>query len=190
MTLSRRALACALPFLAACSNGAQWRMEDAAAADSLELQLDASGVTREIEYHVAPGTVPDAVHEAMNALHPGGEAVGAEREYVGELLCWELTKVVDGREVEAMFLEDGTLYAEEVQLDAEAVPEAVRAALEDSEWGAVTSWEEIRDAERAVVRYHAKTERNGRRYKLLLETDGALTAVFREVAAEVEVPVR
>lgn len=190
MTPLRRALVAALPLLAACSNGAEWRMEDAALAETLEVQLDAAGVTREIEYHVPVSTVPDAVREAMDALHPGGEAIGAEREYLGEQLYWEVTKSIDDREVEAMFLEDGTLYAEEVQLSAEEVPGGVREALQDSEWGDVTSWEEIRDCTRAVLQYHAKTQRNGRSYKLLLDPDGTLTAVFREIAAEIEVPVR
>ena len=187
-TTRRLALVLLLP-LASCASGAAWHLEDGLAAERIEMQVEACGKPREIEYHVRPESVPGEVRAAMDRLHPGGEATAAEREYEGSTLYWEITKEIDGLEVEAMFLPDGTLHSEELEVAASAVPEAVRAAVAGAPWGEPDAWEEIRDGERRLVEYHVKTSREGKRYKLLLDPGGALRQVFREVPAEIEVPV-
>jgi len=178
-----------LALTAACASSTRWRGDEALDADSVELQVDARGHALEIEYHVSPAVVPAAVRQAMDELHPRGEATGAEKEYVGRTLFWELTKEIDGREIEAMFLPDGTLHSEEIEVPSASVPGAVKAAVARRLGGEITKWEEIRDGAKRLVEYHAKVASAGRKYKVRAGLDGAVLGVVREVEAEIEVPV-
>ncbi|MFQ5844194.1 MAG: hypothetical protein ACE5JG_04320 [Planctomycetota bacterium] len=181
------ALAGAALVLTACQT-AGWDNQDALAADKLEIQLTEHGKRVEVEYHVSPDKVPAAIRRAMDGLHPGGAFTGAERERHGSVLYYELTRKVDGMEVEAMFNVDGTLHSEEVQVAADKVPAAVKAAAMGSLLGAsADKWEEIRDSGRRVTQYHVKMKRGANRYKVILSTDGKVLAIYREVPAEVEV---
>jgi hypothetical protein len=166
-----------------------WNTSEALAAERIEMQVDERGKTVELEYHVAPGMVPQAVRAAMDRLHPGGSAVDAEKEYVGGKLYWEITKEIGGRAVEAMFQPDGTLYREEVEVSASEIPNAVQEAVRARLRGQVTKWEAIRDGERRVTEYHAKGTRDGKNYKVIAGLDGSVLAMVREVPAEIEVPV-
>lgn len=174
--------------LAGCAGTAPWRNDQALAARKLEVLVDRKGRVVEVEYHVDPSEVPDAVRDAMERLHPGGRTTGAERELAGEELGYELAKEIDGRAVEALFLADGTLVAEEVEVVAASVPGAVRAAVAKRTPGPVAKWEEVRDGERELVEYHAKTTSDGVRLKLRVSPRGKLLGVVREVDAEIEVP--
>ena len=174
----------------ACKTYTEWHADEGLGAEGIEVQVDSKGRPLEIEYHVKPQAVPASVREAMDALHPGGEAVGAEKEYVGSDLFWELTKDIEGREVEAMFHPDGRLHSEEVEVEGSSVPDAVKAAVAARMDGEVTKWEEIRNGDRELVEYHAKLKAsNGMKYKLLVTTHGEVFGVYREVPAEIEVPV-
>lgn len=168
---------------------ASWSQGDALASKSVEFEMNASGGVVAIEYHVAPELVPEEIHAAMNELHPGGRVVAGEREMSGGELYWELSKEIDGREVEVLFRLDGTLASEELEVAEDAVPEAARAAVGALMDGRVTTWEEIRDGARNLVEYHAKVEARGRRFKVAVGADGAVRSVVREIPAEIEVPV-
>ena len=178
------------PLLFSCASSTAWNFDDGLAADSIELQVGADGGTREIEYHVPATAVPAAVLDAMDRLYPAGTAAGAEKEYVRGTLYWEVKKQIGGLAVEAMFRPDGTLHSEEIEVAAEKVPQAVRDALAGRYEGELKSWEEVRDAQRAVVEYHAKLRRDGRDYKVLLSPTGQHLGAFREVVAEIELPLR
>lgn len=178
-----------LAFLPACHSTTSWRIDDGLAAQSVEVQIDDEGHTREIEYIIAPDEVPENIHQAMDALFPDGVATGAEKEYVSGKLHWELTKDVDGFAVEAMFTEDGTLHSAEAEVSRSSVPQAVRDLVQRSGWGAPRAWEQIRDSENELVEYHVKTSRNSRDYKLVISLEAQLIAVWREVEAEIELPV-
>lgn len=178
-----------LSFLAACATHARLHGPEGLAAESVELQVDEDGNALQIEYHVDPSVVPAAVRAAMDELHPGGRAIGAEKEYVGATLYWEVTKEIGGREVEAMFQPDGTLHSEELAVSASAVPPAVQAAVAKRMSAEVAQWEEIRDESRTLVEYHAKLSTGGKKYKLRVSPGGEILGVVREVPAEIEMPV-
>jgi hypothetical protein len=183
------ALSVSLVLSFSCASSGTWRIDEGLAAEKIELQVGAGGEVQEIEYHVRPGMVPDAVRDAMDSLHPGGRATGAEKEYIGSTLYWEVTKQIDGRYVEAMFLADGSLHSEEVEVAQDAVPAAVKRAVANHMSGRVNKWEEIRDHSRTLVEYHVKLTSNGADYKLAVSPDGVVRQTFREVAAEIELPV-
>jgi len=160
-------------------------------AEKLEMQFDGKGGWSEIEYHVSPDSVPAEVKQAMDELHPGGAFTGAERETHAGQLYYELTREVQGMEVEAMFKPDGTLFQEEIQVAENKVPAAIRTAARGAIEGAsVTKWEEIRDKDRKVFEYHVKMAKGGKHYKVLVSLEGKLLAVYREIPAEVEVRSR
>ncbi len=169
---------------------APWEKDSAAAARKIEVQVDATGRYREIEYHIAPDQVPAAVRKAMDQLHPGGPFDDAEKESDGGKVYYELSRKANGMEIEAMFLPDGSLHSEEIQIPMSKVPEAVRGRALSSMPGAqATKWEEIRDGRREVTAYHVKLSRGGDKYKVMFSADGTLEGMVREVPAEIEVPV-
>jgi hypothetical protein len=179
----------ALVLLPACGSSARFSAEEAMGAQKVEMQFNAKGKLVEVEYHISPDQVPDTVRQAMDALHPGGRFTGAEKETHKGKLYYELTRVVMGMEVEAMFLPDGTLYQEEVQVREHTVPEAVRETARAALAGArVTKWEEIRDMDRKLIEYHVKMASGGMNYKVLIALDGKLINIYREIPAELEVP--
>lgn len=179
-----------LALFTSCASGPEWRVEDGIDAVKIELQLDAAGDMQEIEYHVLPHTVPQAVRDAMEKLQPGGRVTGAEKEYLGNTIYWEVAKEIDGFAVEAMFHEDGTLHAEEVQIASTSVPSEVRTAAARRLEGPVSTWEEVRNHRRKLVEYHAKGSVGERHFKVVLTPAGEVKGVFREVEAEIELPVQ
>jgi hypothetical protein len=167
-----------------------WDLSDAREAVKIEIQVAEDGSMREVEFHVAPESIPAPVRGAMDRLHPGGPYTDAERERSGGELYYELSRVVDGREVEAMFTADGTLHSEEIEVEKAAVPEAVASAIAKAfPEGTVSQWEEIHDGERALVEYHVKLGSGGRSYKVRVSPAGAIEGAVLEVVAELEVPV-
>jgi len=184
------ALLIALP---ACQSArAQWDNVSAGAAKTLEVQVDEKGKMKEVEYHVTPTQVPQAVRDAMDRLHPGAPFDDAEKEWHGGSLYYELSRKVKGMDVEAMFTPEGVLFSEEIQVPMTSVPAPVRdaamACLGSS--ARADKWEEIRDESRAIVQYHVKLSRGKDKYKVIFSIDGQLIAIYREVPSEIEVPVQ
>lgn len=181
LALSLLAAGCATPVL---------NTTDALAANKIEMSLTADGRPGETEFHISPDDVPDAVRSAMDALHPGDAFTGAEREVNNGILYFELSRVVDGMEVEAMFLPDGTLHNQEIQVAEDKVPEAVQAAAKSAVDGAtVKHWEEIHDST-SLFEYHVKLSAGEKHYKVVITTAGKLVQVWREIPAEIEVLVK
>lgn len=176
-----------LALVTACHAPTHLRVDDLRAAEAVEVALDGHGWPLEIEYYIDPDQVPARIHEAMESLHPGGQVSGAEKEYLGGAVYWELTKTIAGMDVEAMFADDGSLHSEEVQVPR--APDAIHAVVREHRPGQVIKWEEIRDGQQQLVQYHAKVVAEGRRYKVMVDADGRLAGVVRELDAEVEIPV-
>lgn len=164
-------------------------IDDARVATKIEIQMDKAGRIGEIEFHVDPARVPAAVRAAMDALHPGGPFTGAEKERQDGVLYYELTREVNGLEVEAMFTPDGKLHSEEIEVAEAAVPGAVKAAVATAYPDAtVSKWESIHNAARALVEYHVKLVSGGQKVKVMVTPGGAITGAMLEVPAEIEVP--
>ena len=189
-TLSLAIGAAVVAALASCQSAVSISCDEALSAKKLEIQIDVEGRMTEVEYHISPTDVPAAVQEAMDRLHPGGAFTDAEREYHGGKVYFELNRMVGGLEVEAMFLPDGTLHSEEVEILRTNVPESVRIAIRDGyPEGRVTKYEEIRDGNRELVEYHVKVRQGGIAYKVLVSPEGEHIGTFREIESEIEVPV-
>lgn len=191
-TAARVSLVLTLPaVLAACAARAvsPWNLADGGRAEKIEMALGPAAQPLEVEYHLPAEAVPPAVHAAMEARHPGGTVLGAEKEVSGGRLYWELAKEIEGYKVEAMFRPDGTLYEEEIEIPEAQVPAAVRDATRAA-WpdGRVKAWEVIRDARGAIVEYHVKLDSSGRAVKAIVAPGGTVRGARYEVPAEIEVP--
>jgi hypothetical protein len=170
--------------------GIDWDLEDARQAVKIETAVGGSGRHLEIEYHIPPDDVPQAVRDAMDALYPVGTYVGAEKESSGGELYYELAKEVNGFKVEAMFRPDGTLHEEEIEIPVADVPPAVQDAIRKA-WpqGEVTAWEMIRAPNGNITEYHVKLEHEGKAHKIVVTTAGKIVKAFYEIPAEIEVPI-
>ena len=163
---------------------------EARSARKIEIQVDARGGIVEVEYHADPASIPEIVRQAMDRLHPGGPFTDAERELNDGVLYYELSREVDGLEVEAMFTAGGELFSEEVEVRAGDVPQAIRDAITAHlPGGTVAKYEEIRNGSRELVEYHVKLDEDGRRHKLILSLEAQVMGDFLELVAEIEVPV-
>ncbi len=172
-------------------HGSDLSVENALQAVKIETTMDAQGRHAETEFHIRPDEVPEAVHKAMEAKHPGGKYIGAEKEYNNGQLYYELAKEIDGFEAEAMFLPDGTPHDSEVQVPVTKVPQGVQDSIQKGyPNGTVNAWEEIRDGKDVLVEYHVKLTDGDRNYKVAVSPAGKLTAAWREIPAEIEVPVK
>jgi len=156
---------------------------------SIEMTLTRGGRIAEVEFHVAPSALPSHVLRAMNEQFPGGEVTGAEVEYVAGVLHYEVTKRVEGRDMEVMFDEQGNPVRWELEVEENRVPKAVLEAAMRAAPGTLRKVEEIRDADRRLVAYHVKKEDGGIRYKIEIAPEGRVVVVLREVPAEIEVPL-
>jgi hypothetical protein len=176
----------AVTFPACASSG--WSSMDALVAESVEMQVTDLGQMAEVEYHIRPDQVPAVVRQSMDKLHPGGPYTGAEKEYEGGSLFYELTRPVGGMEIEAMFTPEGKLHSEEIEVSQNKVPTVVQNRAKNAIAGAtITKWEEIRDGEQLLREYHVKMTKGGMKYKVMITPTGRLVAVYREIPAEIEV---
>jgi len=186
---SQRRFALALVILLCACVTNRYRNEDALASEKLEFQLNEKGRVDQIEYHIAPAGVPEAVRAAMARLHPDGEITGAEKEWHHGTLYYELTSKKGGLETEVMFYPDGTVFRSEIEVAAEDVPRSIRNIAQAALPGAqATKFEQIREADNRLIEYHVKLSRDGKRYKLILARAGEFRSLLREIPAEVEVP--
>jgi len=172
-----------------CATAGLFDVTQARTAKKLEVQVDVEGNFVEVEYHCDPATIPQTVRDAMDAMHPGGPFTDAERELDDGVLYYELSRIVNGLEVEAMFSADGQLHSEEIEVRAGAVPAAVRDGVKTRyPEGKVAKWEEIHDGQGQTVEFHVKADVGGKRHKLMFGTDGELHGDVIEMVAEIEVP--
>lgn len=188
-------LALSTLFLAACASGP--RLHEDICTDALlipgdeilEMGVDGSGRVIEIEYHTTAEHLPAAVRAAAEREIPGGTILSCEKEYHGGKTYWEVEKSVDGLKREIMFRSDGSVLSTEFEIALASAPRSVLDAAQRAvPGGELTSVEEVREGER--VAFHVKLRKDGIRYKLIFTPAGELERKLRELAAEVEVPVR
>lgn len=160
------------------------------AEGKIEVGLTPAGGVAEVEFHISFADLPTVIRDAAEAHMPAGELLGCEKEYHGGTLYWEVARRVEGREVELMFDAEGNPYQWERQVESSEVPEVVLRAVGQAVTGTLVVLEEILDAEKTLIEYHAKKNDQGIRYKVLISPEGEVLQVFRETLAEIEVPLR
>jgi len=159
-------------------------------AENLAFRVDSRGRLVRTEYRIATSDVPEKVCAAMDRLHPGDDYTGAEFEIRGRKTYYQLSRVVDGFRVESLFSDDGTLEEETLEIPAEKAPIAVRETVQERFPDAADpGFESLRDGQGQVKEYQVTLRLGDRTYRLSLSPEGQLARVWRELTAEVEVPV-
>jgi len=155
---------------------------------ALELELDRDGSFLELEADVPVESLPAAVRAAALAAYPGVTLTGAEREVQGGVLSWEVKFTHEGRGMELVIDTTGTVRETERELRASEAPLAVLQAAEAALPGSTLySVESVTSAAGTV--YHVKREKNGARYKFILDPTGKMLRKVREARAEIEIPL-
>jgi hypothetical protein len=155
----------------------------------MEVTLGGSGYVDGVEFHVPLETLPEEIHEAALNHAADSEIVSCEKEYLGRKQYWEVTVLRGSKQEELLFDSAGTVHRWEIQIDVLDAPEAILEEADSAVGGWIVEVEEIRDADYELVEYHVKKNNNGDRYKLVFRASGKLKQVYKEVPAELEVPI-
>jgi hypothetical protein len=157
----------------------------------VEFAVDDDGNVTEVEYHIAKDTLPAAVLQTADELFPGSIVTDAEKEWHGTTLYYEVTKKKGAEEWEVMMTPEGMPHRYEIEVNPNDVPAVVLAAADNAvAGGRRTKVEKILDGDKNLIQYHIKKDVKGIKYKILISPDGGLSGLYREVPAEIEVPVR
>lgn len=159
------------------------------ANEIIEVGCDGNGRILEVEYHTTPDHVPENVRAEMEKVVPGGVITGCEKEVEGKHVYWEVQKRVNGLDREVLFDSRAKVISTEFEIPLATSPASVLAAAD--KWihgGEITAVEEVRKG--GGLTYHVKKQVEGMRYKLLFTPGGELIMAYREVPAEIEVPIR
>jgi hypothetical protein len=97
-----------------------WEAEFKMKGKEVSAQFNTDGDWLETETEIKPKNLPAAVTAAINSLFPGSEIEEAERVETPDLAeAYEVELENGKKEVEALFLPDGTLLAQEVEEEGE-----------------------------------------------------------------------
>ncbi|MBI4569570.1 MAG: hypothetical protein HY719_14340, partial [Planctomycetes bacterium] len=158
----------------------------------VEFQSDRAGRLTEVKFPIAESALPETVRKVVDEKCPGRTTEtavsfthGAKHYVVNR------APSKGGGEVETIVHEDGSFCCVETTVPAEQIPAAVmKHAHEAVPGGELTKTEEIRDGDGDVFEYHVKKTIEGVRYKIVLGAQGKLKVVYREIPADVEIPMR
>lgn len=154
----------------------------------IEFGADGSVLGADAEVEVA--RVPPALVAAANAQYPGGEVIGAEKEYAHGGVVWEVVKRIDGRTWELLLDEKGAIIGGEEALAQSAWPAAVvDSAVAAAGGGKVDAVERVWGPEAwGGEAYHVKIMKNGDSLRVGVDAKGAVVRVVRRIPGQVRVP--
>lgn len=185
----------ALAFCAGCS--ATGISEDVLAiarstmpAGEFHIEYDADGNVVEAGGAVPLDSVPAACRAAADAARPGGRQTGAERVFVDGSTSWMVAKDVDGRAIELLVRDDGTVFGGEEVLAKSAWPAAIVEAAKGAVPGAsLDRVERVWGTEaRGAEAYHLKLTDRGESVRVGVSQDGKVLRVVRRLGGQVRVP--
>lgn len=153
--------------------------------------LPGSYEVAEVEFHVSKTDIPGKIIKRAAEVIPGGEITECEIEYHGDMLYYEVTCMINGKEQEVMFNPMGDVHRWEIEVNPDDVPENVMQKAKPAVPGAkLIKAEQILDGKQNVIAYHFKLEKGGIKYKVACPVvDGEPMVVYRETMAEIEVPL-
>lgn len=159
-------------------------------AGEFHIEYDADGNVLAAAGSVALASVPAACRAAADAFRPGGRQTGAERAYVDGAQCWMVAKEIDGRAVELLVHDDGTVFGGEEVLAQSAWPSAVVEAAKAAVPGATLERvERVWGTEaRGAEAYHLKLRDRGESVRVGVSSDAKVQRVVRRLAGQVRVP--
>ena len=154
----------------------------------LEVEVERDGTIREMEVEIPVSDLPTLIREAALAAERGATLTGAERELTANGPAWEVQLLQEGRRVELVLDEKGSILEIERELRRDEAPRSVLNAADRALPGGTFVSVEILHRGRRTE-YHVKKERDGARYKVVLSSVGEVLRAVREVPAEIEIPL-
>lgn len=154
------------------------------------LELAADGEILACEAAIPPSDVPANCRESADRAAPGGEVVGAEREWAGGVWYWEIVKQVNGRRIELLMDDTGAVVGREDSLAAGEYPAIVlEAAQKAVGQGELVVVERVTGPEAMTgENYHVKIRTGDEVQRVSVREDGSIVRVMRKMKAEVRVP--
>jgi hypothetical protein len=155
----------------------------------IEFAPDGSVLGADAEVEV--GRVPSRLVDIANAQYPGGEVVGAEKEYGDGKIVWEVVKRIDGRMWEILVTEDGRIIGGEEALGQPWAADLVGAATQAAGGGTVEAVEKVWGPEAwGGEAYHVKVAKDGDSLRVGIDASGRVVRVVRRIPGQVRVPWR
>lgn len=144
-----------------------------------ELRVTGDGrlLYREVEEETVKfAALPDAVKRAATAHTGGAKITEADRKTVGGVEQYEVEAILAGVEHELTFDATGTLVREEIEINPEQLPAAVKSALRARFPDvSVTKAEEIRQA--GAISYEVEGKKGTRHVEAVLTPTGEFVSV-------------
>jgi hypothetical protein len=154
------------------------------------VEFDESGSVISADSEIAIEMVPFNCRAAADAAHPGGRVIGAEHEYAGGKLVWEVIKEIDGREFEILVSNEGAVIGGEEVLPTTLWPNAaVEAAKAAVPGGTVERVERVWGPESTGGEaFHIKMMKDGDSLRVGCGENGRVVRIVRRVNGQVRVP--
>jgi hypothetical protein len=165
--------------------------QDTKMGGELAFEVDESGKIIGMDAEVDPSTVPQVCRDAANRHYPGGSVTGAEKEWNGGKIYWEIVKNINGQRFEILMNADGSLAGYEQALRSNEVPagvvEAARKAVPN---GRLVVVERVTGPEAKLgEEYHVKMDVSGEQLRVGVG-GGKVVRVVRKIRADFRVPQR
>lgn len=158
----------------------------------VKLEAEADGNLRYIAiYHNDPAAIPEPVRKQLDAQFPGGKVLGYETEEIadqGRVFEVEV-ETQDKQLCEYSAKADGSLIYTECHIDARALPEPVRAAVEKAHPGVAIKEAEKKTFTGAGEQYEVELDVGGREHEYYFKPDGTVIRHEIVLPAVLEVPV-
>ena len=85
----------------------------------------------------------------------------------------------------------GRLHRLELEIaDSDAPARVLAAADRAVPWGRRTRVERVLDGNERLIEFHVKKVAEELRYKILIAPDGTVKQVYREIPAQIEIPIK
>jgi len=173
------------------SKGIASLAQDTKMGGELAFEIDENGKIIGMDAEVDPSMVPQVCREAADRHYPGGRVTGAEKEWNGGKIYWEVVKDINGQRVEILMNKDGSLAGHEMALRTNEVPAdvvaAARAAVPN---GRLVVVERVTGPEaKKGEEYHVKMDVSGEQLRVGVG-GGKVIRVVRKIKADFRVPRR
>jgi len=95
-----------------------------------EVKLSVNGTRRSAKWHPKPASLTEKAKKAIEALFPRAVITEVEKEVEDGVVLYEVALIQDGRDFEVEVSGDGIIAEVESSVATDALPKAVKAALE------------------------------------------------------------
>jgi len=165
--------------------------QDTKTGGELAFEIDENGTIIGVDAEIDPSKVPQVCREAADRHFPGGRVTGAEREWNGGKLYWEVVKDIDGQRIEILMNDDGSLAGHEKALrDREVPADVIAAARTAVPNGQLAAVERVTGPEAKFgEEYHVKIDVGGEQLRVGVG-GGKVIRVVRKMKADFRVPRR